>query len=263
MLTAALGRLFAVAEAYPQLRATENFQQLQAQLSDVEQNIAVSRQVYNDTVLELRQRARDRADEHHRRHLQLQAARVLPDRGRDARRRRGRLRPAPAAPPRPPRRSRRASGAEPAGELARMREGAARWRRRSPRSSCPARGRERYYLPQRRHRRPGRAGRLAARRREHHDHGRLPRRLPRHPAPQGRVDRPDPGQRAGQEVHPRRQHRARLASTRRDTFNYELHEQQGADRLALPGRRRGRTLTRSPTASAGSRSPTTTSSTST
>ena len=31
MLTAALGRLFAVAEAYPQLRATENFQQLQAQ----------------------------------------------------------------------------------------------------------------------------------------------------------------------------------------------------------------------------------------
>jgi LemA protein len=51
MLTAALGRLFAVAEAYPQLRATENFQQLQAQLSDVEQSIAVSRQVYNDTVL--------------------------------------------------------------------------------------------------------------------------------------------------------------------------------------------------------------------
>lgn len=51
MLTAAIGRLFAVAEAYPQLRATENFQQLQAQLSDVEQGIAISRQVYNDTVL--------------------------------------------------------------------------------------------------------------------------------------------------------------------------------------------------------------------
>ena len=50
-LTAAIGRLFAVAEAYPQLRATENFQQLQAQLADVEQKIAVSRQVYNDTVL--------------------------------------------------------------------------------------------------------------------------------------------------------------------------------------------------------------------
>jgi LemA protein len=51
MLTAALGRLIAVAEAYPELRATENFQQLQAQLTDIEQNIAVSRQVYNDTVL--------------------------------------------------------------------------------------------------------------------------------------------------------------------------------------------------------------------
>ena len=36
VLTQALGRLFAVAEAYPQLRATENFQQLQATLSDVE-----------------------------------------------------------------------------------------------------------------------------------------------------------------------------------------------------------------------------------
>jgi LemA protein len=51
VLTQALGKLFAVAEAYPQLRATENFQQLQAQLSETESNIAVSRQVYNDTVL--------------------------------------------------------------------------------------------------------------------------------------------------------------------------------------------------------------------
>jgi LemA protein len=50
-LTAAIGRLFAVAEAYPQLRATENFQQLQGQLSEIEQNIAIARQVYNDTVL--------------------------------------------------------------------------------------------------------------------------------------------------------------------------------------------------------------------
>ena len=50
-LTAAIGRLFAVAEAYPQLRATENFQQLQSQPEETEQKIAVSRQVYNDTVL--------------------------------------------------------------------------------------------------------------------------------------------------------------------------------------------------------------------
>jgi LemA protein len=50
-LTAAIGRLFAVAEAYPELRASENFQQLQAQLEETEQKLAVSRQVYNDTVL--------------------------------------------------------------------------------------------------------------------------------------------------------------------------------------------------------------------
>jgi LemA protein len=51
LLTQAIGRLFAVAEAYPQLRATENFQQLQSQLEETETKIAVSRQVYNDSVL--------------------------------------------------------------------------------------------------------------------------------------------------------------------------------------------------------------------
>ena len=51
VLTAAIGRLFAVAEAYPELRATENFQQLQAELADTENKIRVARQVYNDAVL--------------------------------------------------------------------------------------------------------------------------------------------------------------------------------------------------------------------
>jgi LemA protein len=51
MLTQAIGRLFAVAEQYPELRATENFQQLQAQLAETEQKIAIARQVYNDSVL--------------------------------------------------------------------------------------------------------------------------------------------------------------------------------------------------------------------
>jgi LemA protein len=51
MLTAALGRLFAVAEDYPELRATENFQQLQGQLEETEGKIAISRQIYNDAVL--------------------------------------------------------------------------------------------------------------------------------------------------------------------------------------------------------------------
>ncbi len=49
-LTQALGRLMVVAEQYPQLRATENFQQLQTQLSETEDQIAITRRVYNDTV---------------------------------------------------------------------------------------------------------------------------------------------------------------------------------------------------------------------
>ena len=51
ILTQTLGKLFAVAEAYPQLRATENFQQLQAQLAETEDKIQVSRQIYNDVTL--------------------------------------------------------------------------------------------------------------------------------------------------------------------------------------------------------------------
>jgi LemA protein len=49
-LTQALGRLMVVAEQYPQLRATENFQQLQQQLSETEDQIQITRRVYNDTV---------------------------------------------------------------------------------------------------------------------------------------------------------------------------------------------------------------------
>ena len=49
-LSGALGRLFAVAEAYPQLRASENFQQLQAELTDTEDKIAAARRYYNSVV---------------------------------------------------------------------------------------------------------------------------------------------------------------------------------------------------------------------
>jgi LemA protein len=49
-LTAAVGRLMVVAEQYPQLRATENFQKLQDSLSETEDQIAITRRVYNDTV---------------------------------------------------------------------------------------------------------------------------------------------------------------------------------------------------------------------
>ena len=51
ILGQALGRLFAVAEDYPELQADENFRQLQDELAQTENRIAVSRQVYNDTVL--------------------------------------------------------------------------------------------------------------------------------------------------------------------------------------------------------------------
>lgn len=52
MLTGALKTLFAVSENYPQLRASENFQQLQGELTDTEDKIAYSRQFYNQNVLD-------------------------------------------------------------------------------------------------------------------------------------------------------------------------------------------------------------------
>ena len=48
-MTGAIGRLLLVAENYPQLRASENFQTLQAQLEGTENRIAVERQRYNDS----------------------------------------------------------------------------------------------------------------------------------------------------------------------------------------------------------------------
>ena len=49
-LTQALGHLFAVAENYPVLRASENFQQLQAELTNTEDRIAAGRRFYNANV---------------------------------------------------------------------------------------------------------------------------------------------------------------------------------------------------------------------
>lgn len=49
-LTAALGRLFALAEAYPQLRAAENFSQLQGSLAQIEEAIQNARRYYNAVV---------------------------------------------------------------------------------------------------------------------------------------------------------------------------------------------------------------------
>lgn len=52
MLTGALKSLFAVAEAYPKLMASANFQDLQRQLEDTEDKVAFARQFYNTNVLD-------------------------------------------------------------------------------------------------------------------------------------------------------------------------------------------------------------------
>jgi LemA protein len=51
-LTGALGKLFAVVEAYPDLKATGNVAQLQEELTSTENKIAFARQLYNDTATE-------------------------------------------------------------------------------------------------------------------------------------------------------------------------------------------------------------------
>ena len=53
MLTGALKSLFAVAEAYPDLKANQNFLELQRELSDVESKIAYARQFYNTNVRDM------------------------------------------------------------------------------------------------------------------------------------------------------------------------------------------------------------------
>jgi len=53
MLTGALKSVFAVAESYPDLKASENFQKLQDELTDTENKIQASRRYYNTNVLDL------------------------------------------------------------------------------------------------------------------------------------------------------------------------------------------------------------------
>ncbi len=53
MLTGALKSIFAIAEAYPDLKANDNFGKLQMELSDTENKIQASRRFYNSTVMDL------------------------------------------------------------------------------------------------------------------------------------------------------------------------------------------------------------------
>ena len=52
-LQAALGKIFAIAENYPNLKANENFLQLQQELAAIEDKIAYARQYYNDGIMSL------------------------------------------------------------------------------------------------------------------------------------------------------------------------------------------------------------------
>lgn len=51
-LTSALGKLFALSEAYPDLKANQNMMQFQEELASTENKVAFSRQAFNDTVLQ-------------------------------------------------------------------------------------------------------------------------------------------------------------------------------------------------------------------
>jgi LemA protein len=52
MLTGALRQMFALAESYPDLKANQNFQQLQGEISDIENKLAASRRFFNSAVQE-------------------------------------------------------------------------------------------------------------------------------------------------------------------------------------------------------------------
>lgn len=58
VLGASLGKLFALAEAYPDLKASDNYRQLQAELTDTEDRIAASRKLYNSSVEHLNTKTR-------------------------------------------------------------------------------------------------------------------------------------------------------------------------------------------------------------
>ena len=61
-MTGLIGKLFAVAEAYPELRASENFQQLQAEISSIESELQSARRYYNATARDLNTRVQSFPD---------------------------------------------------------------------------------------------------------------------------------------------------------------------------------------------------------
>ena len=72
-LGGALGRLFALAEAYPDLKANQNMMQLSEELTSTENKVAFARQAYNDAVMGYNNQRRDVPGQRHRRHVQFHA----------------------------------------------------------------------------------------------------------------------------------------------------------------------------------------------
>ena len=83
-LTGTLGRLFALAENYPDLKANQNMMMLQEELSTTENKVAFSRQAYNDAVMLYNTISRDISQCDLRRDVQFPGGRSVRDRGTTA-----------------------------------------------------------------------------------------------------------------------------------------------------------------------------------
>ena len=77
MITGALNKLFALQEAYPDLKANQNFLALQEELTATEGRVAYARQFYNDAVMKYNTKIATVPDGHLRRDAALHRARVL------------------------------------------------------------------------------------------------------------------------------------------------------------------------------------------
>ena len=78
-LTGAMGKFFALSEAYPDLKANQNMSQLTEELTSTENKIAFARQAYNDSVMTYNTKRESFPDNDHRKYVQLQGGAALRD----------------------------------------------------------------------------------------------------------------------------------------------------------------------------------------
>ena len=84
-MTAALGRFTAVAEQYPDLKASQNMMQLSEELTSTENRVAFARQAYNDSVMTYNNKRQSFPGQRHRRHVPLRGRGPVGDRPRPPR----------------------------------------------------------------------------------------------------------------------------------------------------------------------------------